>query len=85
MITMLVSATPVRAAGAFKITALSDDAPTGFRLENMIPTDGPYVVTVLECTVEVGDEFDPDWMVDGRCTREQLDGAIVLLTADDPS
>ncbi len=30
MITMLVSATPVRAAGAFKITALSDDAPTGF-------------------------------------------------------
>lgn len=77
------------ATGLVRATLLADDAsPTGLRVEDAVaveasalPDADPYGTAALPCTVAVDGPFDPGWLLDQRCTREQVAGATVVLEA----
>lgn len=63
--------------------AADDTAPTGLALVDPVVRDAldtadPYGTQALDCT-DVSGPFEPGWLVDGRCTREAVTGAVVVL------
>jgi hypothetical protein len=66
-------------------TLVPDDAsPCGLRLINafgvvdLLGNEDPYGTRRLPCNVAVEGPFDPNWLLEHRCTRGQVDGAVVL-------
>ncbi len=61
-------------------TLVSDDAsPRGFHLESVEALEeAESSLMQIECGV-VGVPFSLDWLVEGRCTRSQVDGQRVVL------
>ena len=63
-------------------TLVSDDAsPRGFLLENVEAVEEALVdpgMLQVDCGV-AGFPFELDWLVEGRCTRSQVDGQRVVL------
>lgn len=83
----LTAAAPV-AAGWTAVTLVADDAaPTGLGATDPEPVDpgtlpeqDPYGVEALGC-VGVDGPFDPSWLADHRCARNDVVGARVVLEA----
>ncbi len=60
-----------------------DDSPTGLRWVDVTPavldtSDDPYGTRALSCAGPTDGPFDPSWLFDGRCTRNDVAGAVVV-------
>lgn len=77
------------AGGLVRGTLVADDsAPFGLRLERAamvrrdeLPRVDPFGTSALACEIPVAGPFDPDWLLEGRCLRGALDGAVVVVEA----
>jgi hypothetical protein len=65
-----------------------DDSTSGLRLEEAqalteaeLPDTDPYGVEALDCAGINSEPFDPLWLAEHRCTREQVIGHSVVLRA----
>ncbi len=62
-----------------------DDTPTGLRLSDVEPAtpdlnaEDPYGTEALACAVPLEGTFEPNVLVDGRCSRAQLIGHRVMI------
>ncbi len=64
-----------------------DDAPTGLGLVDLrpeAPSDPVFDASQLPCTNVVGDAFDPTWLLEQRCVRDDLLGIEVRIHPDVP-
>ena len=64
------------------VLRIDDDSPVGLRLEVLgpaSPSDDPG--TAQLCSVPQLGPFDPDWLLDGTCLRDEVDGATVVVEA----
>ncbi len=60
-----------------------DDSPTGLRWVDVTPaeldsSDDPYATRALPCAGPTDGPFNPSWLFDGRCTRQDVVGAVVV-------
>ena len=70
---------------------LDDEAPSGVRLEEAtlveateLSEDDPYGTQALGCSHPTSGPFDPNWLLEGRCTRTQIEGATVIAQGSPP-
>ncbi len=63
-----------------------DDSPTGLALEDAelvddddLDSTDPWGTRALTCAVALDGPFEPDWLVDGRCLRPEVDGHVVVM------
>jgi hypothetical protein len=67
------------------VTLVADDsAPSGLSIADPEPStaDAPAGTSALECFVGVAGTFDPNWLLEMRCSREAIAGARVLVVPD---
>jgi hypothetical protein len=70
------------------ILMADDNSPTGIRLEeaqaveeSALPLEDPYGVEALDCAGVTSKPFDPSWLAEHRCTRAQVIGQPVVMSA----
>lgn len=70
-------------------TLVADDSSTtGLRLEQSraiseedLPATDPYGIQTLNCVGITNEPFNPNWLAEHRCTRDQVVGHTVVLRA----
>lgn len=76
-------ATDTAVAGPFvqATLAAADDHPTGLQLVGAtdVDPDTDFGTDALPCAVPVTGPFDPDWLLEQRCTRTDVLGATVVV------
>lgn len=69
---------PIATPGWYEATFAASDSRTGFALTGLVPVADATSATAL-CGEAAGTAFDPVWLLDGGCGRDDLEGASVVL------
>lgn len=70
---------PVTGARVQGVLRLDDEAPSGLRLEFLEAVDDTVDPGTAGICGEAMGPFDPNWMLEGRCLRGDLDGRTVVI------
>ncbi len=69
---------PISEAGWYKATFTADESRIGFVLQDLNAVADAAGAPEL-CGMPPGSVFDPVWLLDGRCGREDLEGTSVVV------